>query len=751
MSLNHYVELALKKEKKPASLEKIIARIEKIKSDEIGKDTVLTEEEKLEVFEILEDEVSKFEVYKTPSDNYISMQKTSFRKGRFYGNRDGSGRVSSSITYVDRDGKLVVKTEKYEIDKDNASGAIDGDFVLIDTGTTKGNKVVDVLDRNLEYIPGEVYVIGNNYFVRPIDKRKQALTISLEGEAIEGQRVAVSLNEQTAPNFYIGSIVRVFNHKDDPNEDILWEAFKLGVDDEFSNESQEQLEHIPDKIRDEDRIGREDHTDEVTFTIDDKTTKDMDDAVGLYINDKGNYVLRVDITDIASLIPYNSPLDRDGFRKGNSYYPGGIVIPNYPRKISNGIGSLNPGVDRLTLSDIIEISPSGEVVSYRLVPTVIRSRLKMRYDKVNDILKEGIVDPEYVPYQKTLLQMQKLAAILHKKRKERGASEFNRPEFKGIYSANGHMIDTSVRHQDIAENLIEEFMLIANECRAKYYAKNGIPCLYRVHNQPNQDKLQKYLDMLDAMGMPFSEYTAEELSTNHRAFQKLIQHISNKGHLSVMLNTELIKTLSRARFSFINTGHDGLAMEYYSQGSSPVRRYGDKTNQSIAWDCIFNPDPNGKMRKVWTERLPEIAEKVTHTEKVADDLEKEVRQMQNAEFMSQFEGETFEATVIGISGECLNVMLDNLIEGTVRVRDMKGDYVHSEESYSLVSLDGEDNYFLGDRLLLRLKKASKETKRIDFVVVKKIHETQVQNSDSIHQAVKIKTKNERAKRAMMRK
>ncbi len=750
--MHNYLELALKKEKKPASFEKLVTRIEKIKSDELGREVHLTPEEKQELLELLEEEVSKYEVFKTPSDNYIALYKTSFRKGRFYGCRDGGGRVYVNTTYVNRDGELIINEDKYEITKDNAAGAIDGDFVLIDIGSNGSAVCVkEILDRNLDYIPGEVYCIGGHYYVKPADKRKQNITISLTGEAIEGTRVAVSLDQQTAPDFYIGSIVRVFNHKDDPNEDILWEAFKMGVDDEFSNESLEQLEHMPDSIRDIDRIGREDHTDEITFTIDDISTKDMDDSVGLYINEKGNYVLRVDITDISSLIPYNSPLDRDGFRKGNSYYPGGIVIPNYPRKISNGIGSLNPGVDRLTISDILEITPTGEVVGYRFVPTVIRSRLKMSYQKVNDILKNGLIDSEYQEYTETLHLMRKLAVILHKNRTNRGAAEFNRPELKGIYSANGHITGISVRHQDVAENLIEEFMLIANEYRAKYFAKNGIPCVYRVHDKPNVDRLMNYLTMLKAIGLPFYEYDAEELASNPHAFQKLIDHASSQGRISSMLSTELIKTLSRAKYSYINTGHNGLAMNYYSQGTSPVRRYGDKTNQDIAWDCIFRPDPTGKKRRIWGQRLPEITERITHTERVADDLEKEVLYMQCAEYMKQFEGQEFEATVISISDDCLNVVLDNLIEGTVRARDMKGDYIHCEESYSLVSLDGEDNYFIGDRLLLRLKKADKESKRIDFVVIEKINETHVENAEEINMAVKIKTKNERAKRTRRKK
>ena len=746
--MKNYIELALKKEKKPASLEKIISRIERIKSDEVGKDIILTEEEKREVLKILEDEVSKLEVYKTPSGNYISMQKTSFRKGRFYGNREGGGRVSVSTSYVDRDGKLIVQNDKYDIHSDQANGAIDGDFVLIDIGGKGGTiKVCEVLDRSLEFIPGEVYRIGGNYYVKPVDKKKQGITIAVGNNAIEGERVLVSLKEQNAPNFYVGEIVRVFNHKDDPNEDILWEAFKHGVDNDFSQESHAQLEYIPDEVRDVDRIGREDLTDWEIFTIDGFDTKDMDDAVSCFINERGNFVLGVHITDIASIVPENSPLDKDAFRKGNSFYLGGTVLPMFPHKISNGIGSLNPYVDRMTISCIMEITPDGEIINHRISPTIIRSRLKMAYHKVNELLKDGIVDPEYAEFENTLKIMQKLSLVLRKKRLLAGSAEFDRPELKEIHGEDGKVVGFGLRVQDVAENLIEEFMLAANRTVDKDLSDKGIPFLHRVHGSPNEARLQEFLKLLEAINMPFTEYSAEDLANDKIAYQKLLEHISHGGRLKDLLATEAIKCMSRAKYSSENIGHYGLAMDYYCHFTSPVRRDADLTDQRIIWDCLFSKENREKNRAKWEKKLPEIAERTSHQERVADDTERDVLRMLCAEYMEQHIGEEFEATVISVSPESLTVQLDNTIEGTVRVRDLKGSYVHSPDAYSLVSLEGEDNYYLGDRLLLRLKSASKELKRIDFEVVEKIHETDIKDSDNINQAVKIKAKNARQRRA----
>ena len=738
--MKRYVELALMKEKKPASVEKIISRIEKIKSEEACKDVFLSEDEKLEVAEILKQLVSEYEVYKTPSNNYVAMCKTSFRKGRFYGDRTGAGRVTVVSSYVDKVGKLNISTDKIDISKDNVNGAIDGDFVLVDLGNSKtAPKIVEILDRKLDYVPGEVYRVGNSYFVRPIDKKKQGITVALEGEAIEGERVAVSIENQSSDDFYVGKIVKTFNHKDDPNEDILWEAFKHGVDNSFSKESMAQLEYIPSTVRDIDRIGREDLTDWEIFTIDGADTKDMDDAISCKMNDKGNYVLGVHITDVASIIPEGSPLDLDAFNKGNSYYLGGTVLPMTPHKISNGIGSLNPNVDRMAISCICEISPEGEVLNYRISPTIIHSKLKMTYDKVNDILKEGIIDPEYEEFTDTLRLMQKLSLILRKKRLVHGSIEFNRPELRTIYE-DGKVQGFDIRIQDVAENLIEEFMLVANETVDKDLTKRGLPCVHRVHDCPNEERIIQLLKLLEAVNLPFDDYSPEELSTDKYAYQKFVEHLSKAGSLAPLLTTEAIKCMSRAKYSGENIGHYGLAKENYCHFTSPVRRYSDLTVHRIIWDCVFNKDKSPKGRIKWEKKVPDIAERTSHTERVADECERDVLRMLCAEYMEKHIGEEYEGTVTCVSADNIVVELDNMMEGTVRVKDLKGPYVFSPDTYTLVSLDGDDDYSIGNRLRLKLKEASKEAKKIDFTIIDKIKDTSINNSDEINKQVKINAK-----------
>ncbi len=736
-----YIELVLKKEKKPISLEKLIMKIEKKISEEKNQDILLTDSDKKEIYDFLEAGVDNYQIYKTSSDNYILLSKTSFRKGRFYADRNGAGKVSVITSYVDRDGNLITRDDKVSIGKDKTKGAIDGDYVLVDLGTKKyPAKIEKVIDRKLEFIPGEVYRMGSSYFVKPVDKKKQNLIIALEGEAIEGERVSVSLDKYVNDNYYVGKIISKFNHKDDPNEEILWEAFKYGVDNDFSDDSIKQLESIPDVVRDIDNVGREDLTDWEIFTIDGADTKDMDDAVSCTLNDKGNYVLGVHITDVASIIPEDSPLDRDAFRKGNSYYLGGCVLPMTPHKISNGIGSLNPYVKRMAISCIMEIDKDGNIVNYRITPTIIRSKLKMTYDKVNDILKNDVVDSDYENFTDTLNLMNVLALKLRRNRLKKGAIEFDRSELKSLYGQDGEIADFSIRTQDVAENLIQEFMLIANEVVDKDLSKRGLPCVHRIHGEPNRERIGEFLKFLEAINLPFEEYSQDEISTNRKAYQKLVKHIAKGDRLSNLLTTEAIKCMARAKYSSENIGHFGLAKENYCHFTSPVRRYSDLTVHRILWDCVFDKSNAGRNRMKWAEKLPEIAEKTTHMEKVSDEVERSVLRMICAGYMEGHIGEEFEGTVTCVSNGCMTIELDNHIEGTVRVNDLEGSYVHSPESYSLVSLDGKDNYFVGDRLRLKLKSASRETKRIDFTVIEKLNQTEIVNSDSINNAVKIKAK-----------
>lgn len=733
----------LKKTKKPISIERICEKLE-----------ITADKDIAEVRKILDDYVKGYSVIKTPNNNYISIGKTSFRKGRYYANRNGSGKVVVITDYVDSGGKHVVKNDEYVIDRDNTLGAIDGDEVLVDIASKKDRKgvktaqITDIIGRDLQYIAGEVYRLGSSFFVKPIDKKKQGVTIALKDEAIEGQRVAVVLDESSSNNFYTGTIIRTFGHKDDPaqdkDDDILWEAFKCGISDKFSDESLEQVKKTPTKVLDSDRIGRHDLTDWEIFTIDGEDTKDIDDALSCKVLENGNYLIGVHIADVSHYVPAGSPLDKDAFIKGTSAYLGGKVIPMLPHELSNGICSLNPHVERLALSCIMEVTPDGKVVKHNIWPTIIKSNIKMSYTKVNQILKEGVVPEEYESHAGTIRNLNKLALILRKNRIKEGAVEFDRPELKVVLDDDGMLQGISVRHQDLGENLIEEFMLLANETVDRRLEENGYPAVHRVHDVPNQERMQSFLNLLNAVGYGYVKYDAAECCSNPHALQDLTEHIKKTGRLANMLSTNLIRCMSRAKYSHVNIGHNGLAKENYCHFTSPIRRYPDLTIHRIVKDCVLTSDRSGRNKRRWETKVPDIAYQSSKMERNADAAETEVLNMKCAEYMSQFVGNDFEATVVGISDSGLQIQLDNMIEGRVRPKDLPGCYEYNAETYSLLSLDGKEDYFIGDRLSVRLKSSDKESKHIDFSVNCKIEENSLVGVASKNKEAKVIAKTKRA-------
>ena len=738
------LDLVLSKAKKAISLEGIYSRVESLLSEEAGNSIRLSSEQKQEIQAFLVQKVGEYEVYETPNGNYFPLYKTSFRKGRFFANRNGQGNVFVTVDYM-KDGHHIVKEDCYFIDRDHIHQAIDGDIVLIENlgRDKKGNlngTVNKVISRDLNMIVGEIYRIGSQYFLKPLDKRKQGLMVAIQGEAIEGQRVAVCLEQQMNDGFYLGTISRVFNHKDDPEEDILFEAFQLGIDDQFSEESMRQVREIPQSVRPVDKIGRMDLTSWDLFTIDDVTAKDLDDALSCQKLDNGNFLIGVHIADVSNYVPLSSPLERDAFRKGTSTYLGGKVIPMLPHELSNGICSLNPDVDRLALSCVMEVTPKGKVVHSDIWQSVIHSRLKMTYDKVSDLLERNVVLSEYAPYEASLRSLNQLAQVLRKNRLSCGSIEFCVPELKLNFSSDGKMDGISIREQNQATELVEEFMLLANETVAKHLNCIDVPCLYRVHDVPNQEKMEEFLQLLQNIGCDVSNYDASECCNSHQSLQRLVKYVSDMGMLSSVLSQKLIRCMSKAKYSDVNIGHHGLAKEDYCHFTSPIRRYPDLTIHRILKDCYFNEGNSHKRKHQWESRLPEIGLQSSKMERAADEAENRVLYMKCAEYMMNYIGEHFHGTVIGVGSKGLQIQLDNYIEGRVRMKDLVGEYIYHPESSSLLSLDGREDYYIGDRLDVCVAAADKGSKTIDFKVYEKLQEFCPVGMEDEHNCAKILAK-----------
>ncbi len=406
-----------------------------------------------------------------------------------------------------------------------------------------------------------------------------------------------------------------------------------------------------------------------------------------------------------------------------------------PHKLSNGICSLNPDVERLAFSCIMEISPKGNIVNHRLALTVIRSRLKMTYDKVNDLLKNGVIDEEYEEHADTLRMLNKLALILRKKRIKNGSIEFDRPELKLVFDEEGKVNDFSVRRQDVGENLIEEFMVLANECVDKHLEDLDLPCLHRVHGSPNEERLEEFLRLLEVLNIPYTKHGADELVEDSFALQDLTHHIKNSEFLHNMLSFNMVRCMSRARYSPNNIGHMGLAKNNYCHFTSPIRRYPDLTVHRILKECCID-SVNHKNGRKWQVKLPDIGNQTSKTERVADHLEDETLRMKCSEYMEGHVGEEFVGTIIGISDRGIQVQLDNLVEGRIRIHNLDGDYVYNPTTFTLLSMNDSPNYYIGDRLVVKVLGASKEDKSIDFGVVSKIKENRILDYSNSNQYVK---------------
>ncbi len=773
--MKDYIDYVLKKEKKPVNFDKICKRIEVLFQKNHIKQQ-LSFQDKEEIKTILTSGVEKCDYYKTPNNYYTLLTKTSFRKGRFFANRGGDGFVTTISAFITKDGEHIVKEHKYPITKDKCNYALDGDIVLIDIGG-RGQKpsVVRVLERNVVNIVGEIIRNGSQFYVQPLDKKQRIITIALEGENyIPGEIVSVSLGEERSKNFYIGTVLRRFHHKYDPRADILLEAFRKGMPDGFSEDSLEQEAALPTSISLKDKIGRFDFTNWPVISIDGSDVKDKDDCISYFKLPNGNMLYAAHIVDSPYFVPTGSPIHLDAFRKGNSYYFGGCVEPQYPRKLSCGICSLEHDVERLTKTTLVEYDPEGNVVRRAYVKGVINSRLAMSYEKVNDYFHEGIADDDYLPFTTTLEMMKDFAERLHDKRVQDGAIQFDIPEPRFIYE-NGEAVDVDFRIHDIAEGIIEELMLEANTHTIEIMKESGCPVIYRVHGSPNEKRLNNLLKYLDIIDMPF-QYSAEEICLDHKKLQLLTEHINQSGPLKTVLNEQLRDCMSPAYYSTLNRGHYGTGKKIYGHTTSPERRLSDDTNSRIADDCYFvngndqylqdlqtwsqiipifteegskitpidykstakDREDRIKAIQMWSEQAPIFAEQASTMERVADAVERSVDQMDAASVMNHHKAEEFEGTVIDVDSFGLTVMLDNYIKGHVRTRFLKGEFVFNQDTFTLVSIDDMESYYLGDRLKLRLKSARRETKSIDFYISEKVRENPVVNNSRSNAYVKQK-------------
>lgn len=666
-------------------------------------------EEYRDLVDVLEKLVEEYIVYKTKKGKYILLKNCpSLKIGKLTVNKKGYGFV------------LLEKEEDLYIASDNMNGAIHDDYVLaeiIRSGVKKEGRVLKILRRDINDMVGEIVVKDNKMFI-DLDDDKKDIDLVIRKETLKncvpGHKVVVRLLKELGPKRYLAEVIRILGHKDDPGVDILSIAYKYGIETEFNDKVKKELEEIPTEVNENDLDGRLDLTDKMIFTIDGAHTKDIDDAISLE-KENENYVLGVHIADVSNYVRENTALGDTAYDRGTSCYLADTVIPMIPHKLSNGICSLNEGVLRLTMSCIMTINPKGKVIAYDIQPSYIKSRKKMTYDAVNDILMRDKVAPGYEEFAEILKQMNQLAHILRKEKESRGYIDFDLDEAEVVQDENGVAIDIVKREREDGEKLIEDFMIVANETVASHIANMDLPFIYRVHGTPNSEKIDDFVNLVKLLGY---ELQTKVTDLTPITMQKLLDELADKEEFKI-LSSMLLRSMKKAEYSKDNIGHFGLASRAYTHFTSPIRRFPDLTVHRLLKKYLVEKDLSMSTIHYYDTALVDIAEHSSEKEVGSVNAERDVLDMKMAEYMESHIGEIYEGVISTVTNFGFFVELPNMVEGLVHVNTLKGDfYNYIPEKLALIGTNTKAQYRIGDHVTIKVIAASKETAMIDFEIVK---------------------------------
>ena len=654
-----------------------------------------------------------YTVYRSNKDKYMLFENSHLLKGRLSVNKKGFG-------FVIVDGR----DEDIYIDAKNMNGALNNDLVVVEelkgqNGKKTEGRVVKVLKKENNLIVGEYKIIdGNPHFIP--DDKKLRMEIILDNkdldDLVDGHKIQVSIVKEMGKYKYLGEVVKIIGHKNDPGVDILSIIYDHGINDVFTDEVMEEVNALPSEVLDSDRKGRKDLTDMTIFTIDGDDTKDIDDAIS--ISKKGeNYILGVHIADVSYYVKEGTALYKEAYSRGTSVYLVDRVVPMLPHKLSNGICSLNPNVDRLAISCIMEITPNGKIVSHDIFESIIRSRIQMTYKKVNKILNDEETPEGYEPFKDDLKLMWELAKILRKEKLARGYLDFDVDEPKILVDENCKPYDVVLRERGKGENMIEDFMIAANETVAEHVFYMGLPFVYRVHEVPDNEKVEEFLNSISMLGY---HVVGDRNFVYPKSMKKILDQLRDKEGFEI-LSTLLLRCMKKAVYKPENLGHYGLASKCYTHFTSPIRRFPDTTVHNLLRKYIFN-EPNDKelnrLIEYWEENLPALCDHASEKERDSIDCERDVESMKMAEYMESHIGEEYDGTISSVMNFGLFVQLDNMIEGLVHISEIKGDYYTFDETTH--TLRGEKKgkmYKLGQKVRVVVTNASKENSTIDFNLV----------------------------------
>lgn len=697
-----------------------------MKEKELAMFLQVAKEERDELRRILNELVSEGKLMVTAKGKYKKAEGN-LLVGTFISNNKGFG-------FVEIEGQ----EEDYYIPEDKTNGAFHKDTVQITLlpgksgGKRKEAQVVRIIERGITQIVG-TYESSRKQsfgFVIPDNtKLSQDIFISKERSkgAMTGHKVVVEItdygHDRKSPE---GKVVEILGHVNDPGVDIMSivRAYELPV--EFGEKIMNQVERVSQEVSEADRAGRRDLREMVMVTIDGEDAKDLDDAVSVTF-DGEKYQLGVHIADVTNYVQENSALDREALKRGTSVYLVDRVIPMLPHALSNGICSLNEGVDRLALSCIMTVDKKGEITDYEICESVIRVNNRMSYTQVKAILEDETLVEKEADYQKyaylvpMFKQMEELADILRKKRRKRGSIDFDFPECKIYLDKEGHPTDIKPYERNVATRIIEDFMLAANETVAQHFYWQELPFVYRVHGVPDADRIQQlatfinnfgyYMKTMDRKG---SKVGSEEI--HPKEIQKLLDKIAGTPE-EAMISRLTLRSMKQAKYSVESSGHFGLACQFYCHFTSPIRRYPD-----LQIHRIIKEQLRGRLKEErvhhYREILPEVAKHSSEMERRADEAERETDKLKKVEYMETRIGEEYDGVVSGVTGWGIYVELPNTVEGMVHVSKLPGDYYYyNETTYEMVGDVTGRAFKLGMPVRVRVENCDRMMRTIDFSLV----------------------------------
>ena len=664
------------------------------------------------MFTILNELESNLEIYHTNKDKYMAIEYSHLKKGKISVSEKGFGFV------------VLDDEEDIHVEEGRLNGACDGDYVIVEViGKEKSKKregrVLRIAKRTYGPLVGEYLYNNGEPTIIVKDrkfKKKVILTKDTTKDAVDGHIVVATVIRELDNNTVLAEIDNIIGHKNDVGVDVEAIIYKHMFSPKFPDEVLEEVKDIPDEVLESDKVGRRDLTSEVIFTIDGDDTKDIDDAISIKKLDNGNYELGVHIADVSYYVKPGTKLYDEAYQRGTSVYLVDRVIPMLPHKLSNGICSLNPNVERLAQSCVMEIDGKGNVVSHEIFESVIKSRIQMTYKKVNKWLEEKVIEDGYEPFVEDLSLMKELADILRGARSKRGAIDFETEEAKIIADEDGKPVDVVLRQRASGEMLIEDFMIVANETVASHVFYMDLPFIYRVHGTPNEEKVNNFLDFVSTLGYKITG----KINTKYpSSIENVLKQLKDKKEYKI-LSSLMLRAMQKAIYDTQNIGHFGLASKIYTHFTSPIRRFPDTTVHRLLRTYLYENDISSKTLDYFKEYLPMLAEHTSQKEKDSIECEREVEDMKMAEYMMDHIGEEFTGMISGVTSFGMFVQLPNMIEGLVHISELEGDYYNfDEKNMCLVGQKSKNIYRIGEEVKVICINASKEENMIDFKIKEK--------------------------------